>query len=109
PFPCPPDGPELGRSTWSFLHTMAAYYPPQPTPTDRTMMSGFVDALARFYPCGHCAEHLRNVVKERPPDTSSPRALSRWFCEVHNEVNVMNGKEEFDCEKVFERWRDGGK
>lgn len=29
--PCPPQTAELGRSTWTFLHTMAAYYPEEPS------------------------------------------------------------------------------
>ena len=29
------------------------------------------------------------------------------MCEMHNRVNVKLGKPEFDCSKVFQRWRDG--
>jgi mitochondrial FAD-linked sulfhydryl oxidase len=32
---CPPDKDELGRSTWTFLHTMAAYYPEEPSDADQ--------------------------------------------------------------------------
>ena len=27
----PPDGETLGKHTWTFLHTMAAYYPSKPS------------------------------------------------------------------------------
>lgn len=29
--PCPPDYTDLGNSTWTFLHTVASYYPEQPS------------------------------------------------------------------------------
>ncbi|KAJ3021630.1 hypothetical protein HKX48_008111 [Thoreauomyces humboldtii] len=109
PFPCPPDSSNLGSSTWTFLHTMAAYYPTTPSPAEQLSMRNFVSALTRFYPCGFCADHLTQEVVRRPPDVTSNRALSKWFCEVHNEVNERQGKPIFDCSKVFERWRDGEK
>ena len=28
-------------------------------------------------------------------------------CQMHNEVNLRLGKDEFDCNRVGERWRDG--
>ncbi|KAJ3036552.1 hypothetical protein HDV00_002574 [Rhizophlyctis rosea] len=109
PFPCPADSPTLGNATWTFLHTMAAYYPPKPTQTEQTLMQQFLTSFSRFYPCSPCAEHLRNVMEVNPPDVSGAEGLSKWFCGVHNEVNEMLGKEKFDCSRVFERWRDGRK
>ncbi|KAH9245089.1 hypothetical protein BASA81_017449 [Batrachochytrium salamandrivorans] len=38
PMPCPPDSSELGASTWTFLHTMAAYYPESPSVEDKQAM-----------------------------------------------------------------------
>jgi FAD-linked sulfhydryl oxidase len=35
--------------------------------------------------------------------------LSQWLCRIHNEINRRLGKQEFDCSKVDERWRDGWK
>jgi FAD-linked sulfhydryl oxidase len=32
---CPPDSRELGSATWTFLHTMAAYYPETPTASEQ--------------------------------------------------------------------------
>ncbi|KAI8915481.1 ERV/ALR sulfhydryl oxidase domain-containing protein [Powellomyces hirtus] len=107
PFPCPPDSSTLGSSTWTFLHTMAAYYPETPSPAEQLSMRNFISALTRFYPCGYCADHLTTEVIRNPPTVQNNRALSTWFCEVHNEVNQRQGKPKFDCSKVFERWRDG--
>jgi hypothetical protein len=49
--PCPPDILELGRATWTLLHSVAAYYPDQPTEQQQLKMRAFVEALGEFYPC----------------------------------------------------------
>lgn len=56
---CPPDKDELGRSTWSFLHTMAAYFPDEPSPIQQKEMSAFVKIFAKYYPCEHCAKDFQ--------------------------------------------------
>lgn len=106
---CPPDSSELGRSTWTFLHTMAAYYPEKPTITEKSAMQQFIHGLSLFYPCGYCADHLKSELISNPPKVDNNVVLSEWFCQIHNEVNVRQGKPVFDCSKVFERWRDGPK
>ncbi|GFR94432.1 sulfhydryl oxidase [Elysia marginata] len=104
---CPLDSTLLGNNTWSFLHTMAAYYPEKPSAEQQNKMKSFISLLSDFYPCHKCAANLREDLKTDTPDTRSNTALSQWFCELHNKVNVRLGKAEFDCSKVLERWRDG--
>jgi len=104
---CPADVEQLGRATWTFLHTTAAYYPERPTPTQRANMLGLLIALPSLYPCSHCASHLEGKMEDHPPDVSGRVALSRWLCERHNDVNERLGKAKFDCEKTDERWKDG--
>ena len=107
PANCPPDVEDLGRATWTFLHTTAAYYPENPTPTQRASMLSLLKSLPLLYPCGHCASHLGENLKDNPPKVGNRFELSRWLCERHNDVNVRLGKEKFNCAKVDERWKDG--
>ena len=104
---CPPDALELGRSTWTFLHTMSVYYPDRPSPEQQTDMSQFLRLFSNLYPCGYCASHLREEMKKEPPVVDTRSGLARWLCRMHNEVNERLGKPLFDCAKVDERWRDG--
>ena len=106
---CPPDVEALGRATWSFLHTTAAYYPDRPSPAHRAHMLQLLHALPTLYPCGHCADDLRERLRRRPPDVHSRSALGAWLCATHNEVNALLGKPTFDCVRVDERWRHGPK
>ena len=107
PANCPPDVEVLGRATWTFLHTTAAYYPDAPSPQQRVNMLSLLRALPVLYPCSHCASHLGECMKSSPPDVSSRTGLSWWICQRHNEVNERLGKELFDCARTDERWNDG--
>lgn len=106
---CPPDRAELGRSSWSLLHSLAAYYPENPTPSEQEDAKQFITLFSRLYPCSDCAEDLREDLVTLPPRVSSATEFSNWMCQLHNRVNVKLGKPVFDCSKVFERWRDGWK
>ncbi|BES97125.1 growth factor, augmenter of liver regeneration [Nesidiocoris tenuis] len=104
---CPENRQSLGRKTWAFLHTMAAYYPKNPTSKDQQDMFSLIQLLAKFYPCPICARHFQREIQTHPPDVSSQDALVGWFCQLHNRVNRRLGKPLFDCSKVWQRWKYG--
>ena len=47
---CPADREELGRQSWTLLHTMAAYYPKKPSSSQKTMAGQFLHSLSHLYP-----------------------------------------------------------
>ena len=50
---------EYGRVAWSYLHTMAAYYPKEPTAQQQTSMSQFITTFTEFFPCKECADDFK--------------------------------------------------
>ncbi|SPO37075.1 related to ERV1 - mitochondrial biogenesis and regulation of cell cycle [Pseudozyma flocculosa] len=103
---CPPDGIELGRSTWTFLHSAAAYFPASPTTSTRvTAARGVGEEYRREERDGGWEEkglRMKEAVRSGP-------ALRKWLCGIHNEVNHRLGKAAFECseERLNERWKDG--
>lgn len=108
---CPPDVEELGRSTWTLLHTVSASYPSRASPAQQSEMRQFLGLFGKLYPCWVCAEDFQEwmVRKGNEPRLEGRDRFGRWMCEAHNEVNRKLGKQEFDCGKWEERWRTGWK
>jgi FAD-linked sulfhydryl oxidase len=111
PSECPPDVEQLGRSSWTLLHTVAASYPERPSVEQQRDATSFIGSISRLYPCYWCATDFQKWMKEasNAPRVSSRQEFGQWLCEAHNEVNQKLGKELFDCSKVDERWRTGWK
>jgi hypothetical protein len=120
--PCPPDGDALGNSTWTFLHSAAAYYPSRPSTNQQTAMTSLLEALPTLYPCHSCAEALeQEMLREQQEKKSweggkvlqeavkSGPGLRKWLCGLHNEVNERLGKPRWKCEEsvLQAKWLTG--
>ncbi|EXJ89945.1 hypothetical protein A1O3_03012 [Capronia epimyces CBS 606.96] len=108
---CPPDVEELGRSTWTLLHSIAATYPTAAPPETQSIMQQFLSTFAKLYPCWVCAEDFRGWMRQpgNEPKVKGQDELGMWMCQAHNAVNVKLGKSEFDCTLWKQRWKDGWK
>lgn len=106
---CPPDVEELGRSSWTLLHTMAAFYPDKANAQQQSDMSSFLKYFSRLYPCWVCANDFQDWMGKTPPPLETRDDFGNWMCKAHNVVNLKLGKKEFDCSRWQERWKDGWK
>uniref|UniRef100_A0A5B6YSP8 Sulfhydryl oxidase n=1 Tax=Davidia involucrata TaxID=16924 RepID=A0A5B6YSP8_DAVIN len=95
---------ELGRATWTFLHTLAAQYPDNPTRQQKKDVKELMAIISRMYPCKECADHFKEILRANPVQAGSQAEFSHWLCHVHNVVNRSLGKLVFPCERVDARW-----
>ena len=57
---------ELGRATWTFLHSFAAALPVERgsmTRQQKRDATEIVKLMARVYPCKECASHWAEIIK----------------------------------------------
>lgn len=107
PGECPePDA--LGQAGWTILHTAAAVFPYRPSEAQKEGMARLIEGWSQVYACSHCAYHMRQHVAKHPPrDTIKGKEEASWYvCDMHNKVNKVLGKEEYDCSPatVLRRW-----
>ena len=102
--PPPPGKDELGRGTWTLLHTMAAYWPEKPPPEQAEDGKSFIELLSRLYPCTDCAAHFRETLTKYPPTMGSQKEFMQWISFVHNRINKRLGKQHFHTSDHQKRW-----
>lgn len=104
---CPPDVEELGRSSWTLLHSIAATYPEAPSSKQQSDLKQFINLFGNFYPCWFCRDDFVKYTTTNEPKVTTQEEFGRWLCDAHNEVNVKTGKPKFDCNLWKQRWKDG--
>jgi FAD-linked sulfhydryl oxidase len=102
--PEPLDSSQLGRVTWTMLHSFAAHLPEQLDAPEARHMARLLELTSRLYPCPPCAAHMREYLARRPVAAATRQDVSQWLCDFHNEVNAATGKPSFDCAKAQRRW-----
>ena len=98
---------ENGRNFWNFMHTLAAYYPINPTRTQIERMDYFVKNCADYFLIEQTwANNFNKNIKEKPPKLDSRYTFMVWMCEQHNKINEAIGKPLFSCtvKNLIERW-----
>ncbi|KAJ1979862.1 Flavin-linked sulfhydryl oxidase of the mitochondrial IMS [Dimargaris xerosporica] len=102
----PPGITVLGRSMWTFLHSMAAAYPDQPTAPERDSMQQFLESFTKVHPSLYCRDWFAQKMTDKPPPLDSRKELAQWLCHLHNDINEALGKQLFNCDQVDQRWGD---
>jgi len=99
-----PSPEDVGRATWTLLHTIAAQMPDVLSFEQQRDASSLISSLARLYPCQSCAKDFQAIIQKTPPRLETKQELTDWLCDAHNVVNQKLGKKTFDCSLAKFRW-----
>ena len=86
---CPLSKSQYGKSTWEFLHTIAAYYPDEPTKTDRKSATNLIDSVKQLYAC-----KLEEIRIERHLLFQEYYKSFRYRSLENNKLNIIESLEE---------------
>lgn len=92
-----------GPFFWHTIHIVALGYSKNPTYTDKKCAKEFYESLAYLIPCVICQEHYRTHLINKPltPYLDSRKDLLKWTIDIHNIVNKMLGKPEWNEEEII--------
>jgi hypothetical protein len=107
PLPLGINNPEIwGPSAWKFLHIMSISYPNKPDDLQKEAAKNFILSLPLMLPCYECSKHCEKFVneywnKDKLESTiSSKEGMFSFFWEMHNKVNMRNGKKILSLEEA---------
>ncbi len=95
---------QIGRHTWALLHSMAVSYPNEPTDEEKEKIKNFMYGLAYNFPCKICGSHLLKMLDKEGVKANSREEFVGYICKIHNIVNKVLNKTQFDCKEAFEIW-----
>ena len=89
-----PDPRYWGSKFWFTMHTVAYFYPHEPTRDEMLHAKNFYESLKVLLPCPGCAQHYSELLEKIPLHgaVTSRMNLITWVNNVHNEVNRRLGK-----------------
>ena len=93
-----------GPHAWQFLHSITLSYPDIPTEQDKENHVQFFHSLKNILPCDKCKYHYAQTLETNPIENhlEDKESLFKWLVDVHNRVNVDNGKKEYSYDEVTE-------
>jgi len=103
-----PKGKGWSTPGWIFLHSLANGFPENPTELDKKYMLDIFQGLSFSMECEDCNAHLREDLKAFPPNVESKLAFQQYLNDLHNRVNVRNGKRAFtltESQEIQQRLR----
>lgn len=89
-----PDPRYWGSKFWFTMHTVAYFYPDEPTVDEMAHAKNFYESLRSLLPCPGCAQHYGELLRKHPIDEHVKYRMSliTWVNMIHNEVNRRLGK-----------------
>jgi len=91
-----------GPHAWQFLHSITLSYPENPSEKDRENHIQFFNILKDILPCEKCRIHYAQNLQTYPIENhlENKESLFRWLVDIHNRVNIDNGKKEYSYDEV---------
>jgi len=93
-----------GPKFWFALHSVTFTYPFYPDETDKEKYKTFFNLLEFVLPCVVCRVNYSKNIKEHPIDNhlKNRKTLAYWAIDIHNMVNVENGKPMLGYDEALE-------
>lgn len=94
-----------GTHAWGFIEAIALTYPVNPSSEEKYQYKEFFLSLQNILPCPKCRNHYKlNLEKHSLNEGLNGReSLLRWVIDVHNEVNMSNGKRVLSYDEARKR------
>lgn len=93
-----------GKHAWFFLHSITLAYPQCPSEEDKKNIKNFFENLHLVLPCPKCKINYKAHLDKTPLTDdilSSKYKLISWLINIHNQVNIMNGKPQLSYDQVL--------
>lgn len=98
-------GPDIwGPHGWKFLHFVTLGYPKNPTNEDKINYKTYLMLISSILPCSICSSHYAKNLKKYPITDEileDNMKLFNWSVDMHNEVNILNGKKTIDYDTAL--------
>lgn len=94
-----------GTHAWAFIESIALTFPTSPTPQEKSEYKDFFNSLQYVLPCPRCREHYKENLGKYPLSEAlnGRENMIKWVIDVHNEVNISNGKGVLSYEEARKR------
>src|SRR5215213_4606971 len=88
-----------GSPYWFTFENTMATMPKDATPEVKEKYRKFGELLVELLPCQDCSDHAK---EDLTLDISDPKNAFTSVCNLHNKVNTKNGKEQKDCNSLWD-------
>lgn len=95
-----------GPPFWFALHSVTFNYPIMPNIEQKERIRNFFNSLEYILPCQICRVHYSEHIRKHPIETKlgTRKTLAYWLIDIHNMVNIMNGKPALSYDKVIKMY-----
>lgn len=95
-----------GPAAWLFLHSVTMNYKVKPSEIDKQKIRDLFDIIKEILPCKFCRNNYTNHIKKHPIKLDSKKELVYWLIDIHNMVNIQEGKKTMSYEDVLAMYED---